>query len=257
VRTALILAAGRGTRLGARGESLPKGFLELGGRPIVEASIERLEAAGLERVVIVTGHHAERYEALRARRPERVETVHNPRFASSGSLYSLWCAREAVAGEDVLLLESDLVYEPRALAVLAARPEPDVVLVSGPTGSGDEVWVEAEGGRLVAMSKDRARLGPGVLGELVGISRVSAALFGLLAAHMEAERARTLHLEYEADGLVAAARRRPIRCELVADLAWCEIDSEAHLARARELVHPRVRRLEAGAPAALRTPRRP
>jgi len=83
-----------------------------------------------------------------------VRCVHNPDFATTGSMHSLYLAREALPN-DFLLLESDLLYEPRALRELLAAPRGDYVLVSGPTGLGDEVFTYAEGGRLVALSKTR------------------------------------------------------------------------------------------------------
>lgn len=239
VDTAVILAAGRGTRLGARGRSTPKGFIELGGRPIVERSLDLLAAAGVERVVIVTGHVAERYDDLARRRAGLVTTVHNAEFERSGSLWSLHCARDAIVS-DFLLLESDIVYERRALSAVLGATQEDVVLVSGPTASGDEVWVEAPGGRLAAMSKDRSRLGSDVLGELVGISRISLGLLSEIAREIDRRPEGSRALEYETGGLVVAAARRAVHCLLVPDLAWCEIDDEAHLARARDAVYPRI-----------------
>ena len=51
MKTAVILAAGRGTRLGPRGKTMPKGFLRIGDRPIVEESIARLRMAGIDLLV--------------------------------------------------------------------------------------------------------------------------------------------------------------------------------------------------------------
>lgn len=59
VRTAVILAAGMGVRLKDRGRLSPKGCLCLGEKSIVEESVLRLLATGIERIVIVTGHLAE------------------------------------------------------------------------------------------------------------------------------------------------------------------------------------------------------
>ena len=224
------------------GQRLPKGFLRLGERPIVEESLDRLTAAGIERTLIVTGHQRGFYEDLRLARPASVTTVHNPRFAESGSMLSLWTARELLT-EDFLLLESDLVYEPRALSELLAHPAPDVLLVSGPTAAGDEVWVEAEEGRLTGMSKDRSRLARSIVGELVGITKVSQALFAEMVKLSECLFRETLKVDYETDALVQAGRVRPIACHLVPDLVWAEIDDEHHLARAREQVYPRIGRL--------------
>ena len=240
VGQAVILAAGLGTRLRGELSDRPKGFLALGERPIIEESIDRLVAVGIERVLIVTGHCSEFYERLAGCRDE-VTTVHNPRFADSGSMYSLYCAREQLAG-DYLLLESDLIYEPRALDVLLEFPGPDAILLSGPTGAGDEVYVSAPNGRLSGMSKDPRQLDGPVSGELVGITRVSTELSDLMMA-IAAEAFRdSLRFDYETDCLVAAARSRPIACPLIADLCWAEIDDPAHLERARGSVYPEILR---------------
>lgn len=223
-RTACILAAGLGTRLGPLPH--PKGFLRLGGRTLIERSLALLRAHGVERIVVATGHLASFYEALPG-----VETVHNPDFASTGSLASLACAAPRLDG-DVLLLESDLVYEPRALGVLLEHPHPDLVLLSGPTGAGDEVFVETDpSGRLVSMSKDPRRLGR-VTGELVGLSRLSHPLLEEVVAEVEGG--------YETEGLVRCAAAREILCPLVPDLVWAEIDDAAHLARAARLPLPEL-----------------
>ncbi len=246
VTAAVILAAGRGTRLAGEVQDYPKGFLRLGSRPIIEESVGRLRAAGIRDVVIVTGHCAGHYEAFAREQGGLVRTVHNPRFAGSGSMYSLYCARELVTGP-FLLLESDLVYEPRALTTLLAGPAEDAVLLSGPTGAGDEVYVEVQDGVLLGMSKRRDALGPGVAGELVGISRISLPLFRLMCGIAEAAFATSLNVDYETDCLVAAGRQRPIACPVIPDLVWGEIDDPSHLARVRGRIYPEVLRRSAPA----------
>jgi choline kinase len=238
IRNAVILAAGRGSRLGAMGAMHPKGFIELGGEAIIETSLARLARAGVERVCIVSGHLDGFYRDLAQRHPE-VALIHNERFADSGSMYSLYLARQAVV-EDFLLLESDLIYEQRALTTLLAATSPDTLLVSGPTGSGDEVYVEAAAGRLTGLSKQRAALAGAVIGELVGITRLTRACLAAMCRHAEGVFRQTLHLEYE-QALVAAGREMPVACALVPDLAWSEIDDAQHLARAQTRVYPVIR----------------
>lgn len=239
VRTAIILAAGMGIRLGARGELMPKGCLRLGEKSIVEESLLRLLAVGIERIVIVTGHLAEQYERLQDRYRETVHLVHNPRFAESGTMYSLYCARHCV-DEAFLLLESDLVYERRALTVCLASPGDNVVLLGGFSNTSDECFVETRQGRLVGISKSRQGLGAEVQGEMVGICRISRSLFRKMLDTAEQRFHTTRHSDYEMDGLVSAARDVPISCALVEDLVWCEIDDESHLVRARDEIYPVV-----------------
>jgi len=239
MKHAVILAAGMGTRLRTEHSGKPKGFLQLAGRPIIEDSIARLERAGISDILIVTGYAAEYYTQLAARHDGLVRTVHNPDYADSGSMYSLYCARELI-DDDFLLLESDLVYESRALDVLVNIETPDAVLLSGPTHAGDEVYVETAGGKLIAMSKNKAELGAGIAGELVGISKISRGLFAVMKHLAEQAFEESVHYAYETDCLVAAAQTWDIFCPVVADLAWGEIDDPGHLRRVREQVLPRL-----------------
>jgi len=245
IPTAVVLAAGMGTRLRGELRDRPKGFLELGDQPIIVESLQRLADADIEQVIIVTGHQADFYATLAADSAGFVRLVHNERFADSGSMYSLYCAREVVGGA-FLLLESDLIYEPRALETLLRHPSPDAILLSGPTDAGDEVWVETHAGCLVSMSKERAELNS-VAGELVGISKISSALFDRMCRISAAAFETTLAFDYETDCLVAAAAERSIACPVVADLAWSEIDDPSHLERARTVVYPEIRRRIAAA----------
>jgi choline kinase len=236
MKTAVILGAGRGMRLRSEVRDYPKGFLRLGQKSIVEESIQRLSASGIEKVIVVTGYCAEHYQRLAAGYPGLMHTVHNPRFAESGSAYSLYCARGETAGP-FLLLESDLIYEPRAIEVLINHPAQDAILLSGPTRAGDEVFVQARKGTLESMSKNRSELGD-VSGELVGISKISSPLFGIMNDWARDQFRHSLMIDYETDVLVAAAQRRPIACPRVDNLLWAEIDDVNHLARARELIYP-------------------
>jgi 2-aminoethylphosphonate-pyruvate transaminase len=244
IDTAVILAAGRGTRLAGHVQDYPKGFLRLGEKPIIEESIDRLVAAGISDILIVTGHCAGHYRELAARRAGLVRVVHNERYADSGSMYSLWCARDLVH-KSFLLLESDLVYEPRALQCLLNEPAADAVLLSGRTQAGDEVYVEVREGRLRNMSKQPAALDGPPAGELVGISKISAELFRLMCVIADRAFATTLHFDYETDCLVAAGHQRAIVCPVVADLVWGEIDDPSHLARVRDSVYPEIVRRSA------------
>lgn len=63
MRTAVILAAGRGTRMGALTAQRPKPLLSVGGRPLIEHILLGFRAAGIERAVVVTGYRGEQIEA--------------------------------------------------------------------------------------------------------------------------------------------------------------------------------------------------
>lgn len=226
-----------GLRLRALHSDLPKGLLTLGGVSLVPRSLELLSAQGIEDIVLVTGWRAEAYEKFVAANFPHVRCVHNPAFATTGSMHSLYLARGAVRG-DFLLLESDLLYEPRALGELIAAPRADYVLLSGTTGQGDEVLTYADAaGRLGALSKKR-RDGVPSVGEFTGISRLTAEFFALTCAHYERIGAAAAGNYHYDDAFTALAAVHPIELLTIEDLVWCEIDDPAHHARALARVLP-------------------
>jgi 2-aminoethylphosphonate-pyruvate transaminase len=245
MRTAVIVAAGLGSRLKDRTEQKPKGFLEVEGQPLIERSIARLRRAGFERLVIGTGYLAEHYDALaeRYRGTFHIETLRSDRFATTGSMYTLFNLR-AILDEDFVLLESDLLYEQRALTALIEDPRPDIVLVSGFTGSRDEVWVEVDAdSNLYDLSKRREALGS-VHGELVGISKIARDTYHAMCTVMADAIETNPKLDYEGCLVRVGRQGRPIPVKKIEDLIWCEIDDEGHLERALEDVLPAIRATE-------------
>lgn len=236
---AVILGAGQGRRL-AGFHDRPKGFLEVGGSLLIERSMAALRSSGVREVAIVTGHQSERYVEWAEREPG-VVTVFNRRFREAGSLCSLLAAG-AWVDSPFLLLESDILFEPRALGALLAAPEEDVVLLSGLTHAGDEVFVEVSEGRLTGVSKDPTCL-TGVAGEWVGLCKLSLAGFRRLSARFLLDSQDMPGLEYE-HGLVELSRERPVACLTVEDLLWCEIDDPGQYRRACEVVGPAIRARE-------------
>ena len=171
VKTAVIMAAGLGTRFGKMTETVPKGFVECGGVSMVERSIQTLLACGIQRIIIGTGYLKEKYEALKEIYPQ-IECVFSPRYAETNSMYTLWNCREVIGDDDFLLLESDLVYEQKAITSLLECPEPDIMLITPVTKFQDQYYVEyGEGNRLTRCSTEETELD--AKGELVGIHKLS------------------------------------------------------------------------------------
>lgn len=233
--TAIILAAGMGTRLRSI-QKKPKGLLELGGESLVARSIRFLRELGVDRFVIVTGWREADYLEASKCWGKGIQLVSNADYAVTGSLASLRIGAAASQG-DVWLLESDLLYDPMALREGLSQSGSDVVLASGLTGSGDEVWVyTTDQGDLDQLTKEDVP-GRKPTGELVGICRLSRPLLDALS-----DSARDLSPEshYE-DGLTSLAEHRAIPVRLVPDLVWGEIDSPEHYDRVRQKVWPLVR----------------
>jgi len=172
IKLAVILAAGVSKRLNNAPPGRPKGFVNIGGETLISRSIACLKKHGIERILIGTGYGASLYEQLAEYVPEII-TCKCRYYRTTGSFYTLYNMRNLIQ-EDFLLLESDLIYEERAISQLLRCGSADTILASGRTYSKDEVYIQADAdSMLVNMSKDETVL-QSVCGELVGISKFSA-----------------------------------------------------------------------------------
>ena len=230
----IILAAGSGRRLGRLGKQIPKGMIRINNEPIINRSVRLLNENGVLDVAIVVGHEARTYEEVFGER-SRVRLIHNHDFAHTGSFASLMLALSQTA-TDAVVLDSDIIYEPRGLQQLLDSPSTDSVLVSGFTNSGDEVWVGAEESRLTHLAKELPTATPAV-GEFVGITRMSQQLMGRLLDYSSRCGEESRLLEYET-ALTAVAGIFPIRLEVCKNLKWREIDTPEQLVEARQLFTP-------------------
>ena len=128
VTTALLLAAGTGTRLRPVTADAPKCLTEIAGRSILGRVVDNLRAQKIERLVVVIGHHGARIrEFLRhSTGSMRIDYVFNPEYRTTNNIYSLWLARQQVR-ESFLLMESDLVFD---ASMLTDMLRPDKIAIS-------------------------------------------------------------------------------------------------------------------------------
>lgn len=128
ISTALLLAAGTGSRLRPLTLDAPKCLTEVGGKPILERLVENLRVQGITRLVVVTGYMDQSIvEFLQDNAADmQVEYIFNPDYQTTNNIYSLWLAREKIQ-EPFLLVESDLVFD---ASMLDEMIEPDKIAVS-------------------------------------------------------------------------------------------------------------------------------
>lgn len=236
------MAGGLGSRLGPRTAEMPKGFLEIDGVPIVEQSVKKLIANGIEEIVIGTGHCSGYYEEL-AKKYSCIRLAKNENYAGTGSMGTLACCMPLVK-YDFILLESDLLYDSIGLSVLINDPHKDVILASGKTGSGDEVYLESDdNGNLKKESKDRSSM-KNVAGELTGLTKLTRQTLEKMVSYMQSRIDSEPKMEYEAAMEHVSCAGSPIYIRKVDHYVWCEIDDESHLKRALDLIYPHIKENE-------------
>lgn len=243
---AIILAAGLGIRLGPMGEGLPKPLVSVGGIPLLERSLEVLNRTGISNISVVIGHLGDQVSRAASAICSGVSFAENTAPSTTGSMRSLalgWTSLRA-RPDAVLIVEGDLLYGPEAIWALQSDGGLDLILLSGLTGAGDEVWVCGEGRKISKIAKS-PMTGATVLGELVGLSLISAETMDeMVATHYQG--ADSAVLEHYEERISALANHRTFRGVLVEDLAWAEIDDASQLRRAEEVVLPRLRGRDVG-----------
>ena len=222
ISTAVIMAAGMGTRFGSMTEERPKGFIEVGGVPMVVRSIETLISCGINRIVIGTGYLHEKYDELQSRYPQ-IECCLSDRYAETNSMYTLYHCREQVGTDDFLLLESDLVFERKAITSLMECPQPDVMLITPVTKFQDQYYIEADRhGRLTNCSTDKSQVK--VSGELVGIHKLSNPFYQKMCDDYAKKVETQPKLGYEYELMCMSREISPVHVLCKENLKWYEID---------------------------------
>ena len=145
VATALLLAAGTGSRLLPVTADAPKCLTEVAGRSILARLVDNLRAQAIERLVVVIGYQGDRIREFLQKYTNslRIDYVYNPDYRTTNNIYSLWLARQQIR-ESFLLAESDLVFD---ASMLANMLHPDKIAISKilPWMNGTTVGLDAAG----------------------------------------------------------------------------------------------------------------
>ena len=150
IQRAVLLAAGRGTRLGPLTEETPKCLLRINGREILDCQLEALAGAGIEDVTVVAGFMA---EAVVRHVASRCRVLVNEHYATTDSITSLALAAPYLRGHGFLLQNGDTLYPVDLIRRLQTAPRENACLVDSarPYRAG-EYHVEVADGRVVRYS---------------------------------------------------------------------------------------------------------
>lgn len=236
---ALILAAGTASRLRPLTDNTPKCLLKIGERSLLQRSIDALVANGVTELAIVTGYLHEMIENfVGATYPDlKVTFIHNEIYATTNNIYSLWLARPFAEGEEVLLLDSDLLYDPLIVSrVLSSEAENVLTLIKHPLGEEEMKVVIDNSGNITEINKTCAPLS--AAGESLGIEKMgktyTTALYGELEQMMLGENLVNIFYERAFERLIAQGHT--FRVLDVSDLFSCELDTVEDFENAREKV---------------------
>ncbi len=245
LQSAVILAAGEGTRLRPLTDDKPKCLVELAGKPLLEHQLATLRAGGVDDIHIVGGYRAEQLQ-----RPGI--TLHiNERFAETNMVATLFAAEAVMTGEsDLIIGYGDIVYEPRVLAALQGVDAPIALAVDREwrrywAARMDDPLSDAEtlkltdGDRVVELGK-KPQSYDDIQGQYTGLIRIRADHVARLAEVWRAMDRDAIYDGKDYDNMYMTSFIQHLidsgweaRAALI-DNGWAEVDCEDDLAAAKE-----------------------
>ena len=170
----VILAAGMAKRLRPLTDKKPKCLLEVGGKTLLQRTVDAMISAGVKEFLVVTGYRENMIrEFLTIRYPQStINFIDNHDYEHNNNIFSLWLAMEKLHGNEVLLMDSDILCDPEAVRRVARKTVPALAMQQHELGEEEmKIVVDAEG-RITEISKTCSPVD--AIGESVGIEKMTA-----------------------------------------------------------------------------------
>lgn len=219
---AIIMAAGKGSRLGSLTAGKPKSFVEIKGKKLIEYNLKLLEKYGVDEIIIVTGYQCEAFEEL-MRDMKNVKFVYNPFYEMVNVLGSFYMGMNML-NDDFIYLHADTICEPKIFEKLV-RLESDVILPVDYKICDDEAMkVRSENGQVVQITKQM----PNELadGEFIGMAAFKKKVIPALkekTKQLMKEKAFTEYFESAIQRLIDE-EKFDIRTVSTDGAFWAEVD---------------------------------
>lgn len=240
----VVLAAGRGSRLGTLGDATPKWLLDVGGRTLADRHLEGVALAGdaVASAQVVSGHAAGAIATELASRSDAVGTVFNPEWAELNNWWSLLRAlRELPADGPVVVINADLLAAPEQVAAFlrdAASGTADAVMAVDLEKVLTDESMKVERSAAGTLSRIGKVGVDAPAGEYVGLLMARGPVLAALRSALEAFVGRPEHANEWYEGAVGrtAADGHDWAIWAMPAGGWVEIDDDADYDLAQALV---------------------
>jgi choline kinase len=135
----------------------PKCLLKVGSKSILELTLENLIANKITDIIIVTGYLEKQIrDFVSVRFPDlNIKFYYNEFYETTNNIYSLWLARNALDGDDMLLMDSDIVFNEQIIAKLYNSDFKNCLALKRHAVSDEEIKVRADHhGKVLEISKE-------------------------------------------------------------------------------------------------------
>lgn len=166
---AIIMAAGKGTRLAPLSDGKPKSFVEINGKKLIDYQIELYEKSGIEEIIIVTGYKHEMIEE-HVKYKENIKTVFNPFYETTNVLSSFWVGMNYLK-DDFIYSHADTIFDAPILEKLLEAKGNIVLPVDIKQCGEEEMKVEVNDNNTI-ININKTMDGKDALGEFIGVAKI-------------------------------------------------------------------------------------
>lgn len=204
---AVILAAGIASRLRPLTDTTPKCLLKIGEQCLLQRAFDALVQNGFNEFVIVTGYRQQQIvDFLETHYPKQKTTfIYNEQYESTNNIYSLWLTRPHVDNENILLLDSDIIFDPQIVTKLLESSKEDILALNRHELGAEEIKVIVDS-ELKVKEISKVCSITDAIGESIGIEKMSAsytkALFRELEIMIEEEGLNNIFYERAFERLI-------------------------------------------------------
>jgi L-glutamine-phosphate cytidylyltransferase len=238
---AVILAAGRGTRIRSVHGEHPKCLIEVDNSTILDHQLDALAMVGINEVAIVVGYEEEQIIAhVNTRRllTQRIHFIDNPAFAITNNIYSLWLALDWLHGDSFIVLNADVIFDPEILD-LTMCPQAPISMIVDPLWRDETMKVIIADDHVIRMSKNISR--EEFSGTYIGITFFSKSIQTRFFRKME-EMVAAGRVNEFFNVAVQELANEGVRVGYTSTdgLLWAEIDDPVDLMFAQQSVFPQL-----------------
>ena len=233
---AVILAAGRGSRLEPITDHCHKALLRVAGQPILSWQIQNLSRFGVDEVVVVTGYRGDTLEEACGVIDDQIQgtdvtTVRNEEWETTENLYSVSLTEERVRGDSMVLLNCDIVPEPELFERVVGADDESIAPYDPSEPDEDALQIELDGDSNPKNILDKGHEdGDGAtLGFFSLDAAASDALFVDIENYLHRSDVRAFWFEHSLSRMFDSLEFEAMD---VSDSRWFEIDTEADLVEA-------------------------
>ncbi|MEO6837618.1 MAG: phosphocholine cytidylyltransferase family protein [Ginsengibacter sp.] len=233
---AVILAAGIASRLRPLTNDTPKCLLKVCEKSILELAIDNIIANDINDVIIVTGYLEEKIRNFVSNKYPGLNLtyIYNEVYDATNNIYSLWLTKENLSGDEMLLMDSDIIFDKEIINKLLASEYESCLALKKHDVQDEEIKVKVdESGRVLEIGKE-VKL-QDAIGESIGIEKFGVEtlkdLFTIIDRKVVLEK--NVNQFYEAAFQELADKGANIYTVDTTDYICMEIDTAGDLEAAR------------------------